>query len=120
MKLDKPYTNQQYAALAIYCNENGFVIEDKGDYLESVNPPEPSEDELKVRVRNIRNGYLEQTDKYLSISDFPITDEEREKYKAYRVYLRDYPETEDWWKANPKTFEEWVIAGTQVDDSEQV
>lgn len=107
MKLNKPYTNQQYADLAVYCNKNGKVIEDKGDYLESVNPPEPSIEEKKAQVRSNRNQYLEQTDKYM-ITDYPITDEEREQYKAYRTYLRDYTLTEDWWEANPKTFEEWV------------
>lgn len=107
MKLNKPFSNKEYAVLADFCNKNGQLIEDKGDYLESGNPPEPTTDELKANVRAVRNQYLEQTDKYLSISDFPITDEEREQYKAYRVYLRDYPITEDWWTANPKTFEEW-------------
>ena len=42
MKLNKPYTNKQYAELAIYCNQNNCHIEDKGDYLEAVaNPPAP-------------------------------------------------------------------------------
>ena len=36
MIVNKPYTNEQYAGLAIYCNENDCHIEDKGDYLESV------------------------------------------------------------------------------------
>ncbi len=36
MKLNKPYTNQQYAELAIYCNQNNCHIEDKGKYLTSV------------------------------------------------------------------------------------
>ncbi len=36
--MNKPYTNTQYADLAVYCNRNGLVIEDKGDYLEAVNP----------------------------------------------------------------------------------
>lgn len=36
MRLDKPYTNKQYAELAIYCNANNCHIEDKGDYLEAV------------------------------------------------------------------------------------
>ena len=64
-------------------------------------------EQRKKEVRAVRNGYLEQTDKYLSVTDFPISDEERELYKQYRVYLRTYPECQDWYKANPKTFEEW-------------
>ena len=54
-------------------------------------------------VRAVRNQYLEQTDKYM-IADYPITDEERELYKQYRTYLRTYPECQDWYKANPKTY----------------
>ena len=69
-------------------------------------PYVPTEDELKARVRAVRNQYLEQTDKYM-ISDYPITDEERELYKQYRTYLLTYPERQDWYKSNPKTYEEW-------------
>lgn len=36
MRLDKPYTNKQYADLAVYCNTNNCHIEDKGSYLEAV------------------------------------------------------------------------------------
>ena len=114
MKLNKPYTNAQYADLAIFCNRNGLIIEDKGDYLEAVNPPEPSDEEKKARVRQVRNQYLEQTDKYM-IADYPITDEERELYKKYRVYLRTYPECIDWYKANPKTYDEWYASYLEAD-----
>ena len=50
MKLNKPYTNKQYADLAIYCNENGLIIEDKGDYLEAVEPPyiPPTKEEIRA------------------------------------------------------------------------
>lgn len=64
-------------------------------------------EQKKAEVRAVRNQYLEETDKYVALSDFPITDEEREQYKAYRVYLRDYTLEDEWWLANPKTFEEW-------------
>ena len=106
MKLNKPYTNAQYADLAVYCNKNGKVIEDKGDYLEAVNPPEPSVEEKEARVRQVRNQYLKQTDEFM-ITDYPITDEERELYKQYRTYLRDYTLSENWWESEPLKFEEW-------------
>ena len=64
-------------------------------------------EQYKKQVRSIRNGYLEQTDKYLSVTDYPISNDERELYKQYRTYLRTYPECRDWYKANPKTYEEW-------------
>ena len=68
---------------------------------------DPAIEQRKEQVRAVRNQYLEQTDKYLSVTDYPITDDERELYKQYRTYLRTYPECRDWYKANPKTFEEW-------------
>ena len=108
MKLNKPYTNAQYADLAVYCNKNGLIIEDKGDYLESVNPPEQSTEDKQAQVRAVRNQYLAQTDKFM-IVDYPISDDERELYKQYRVYLRTYPECQDWYKANPKTYEEFIV-----------
>ncbi len=66
----------------------------------------PTEDELKQVKRNERNYLLRQTDKYM-ISDFPITEEEKERYKAYRQYLRDIPEQQNFPNMEIKTFEEY-------------
>ena len=74
----------------------------------------PTEDELKAQVRSVRNQYLEQTDKYM-LTDYPITDDERELYKQYRTYLRTYPECQDWYKANPKTYDEWYASYLEAD-----
>ena len=63
-------------------------------------------EQRKEQVRAVRNQYLKQTDKYM-IADYPITDDERELYKQYRVYLRDYTLSENWWEHSPITFEEW-------------
>lgn len=38
--LKKPYTNKEYADLAVYCNKNDCHIENKGFYLEAVKNPE--------------------------------------------------------------------------------
>lgn len=75
-------------------------------YVKGFAPEKPVE-ELQAQVRAVRNQYLEQTDKFL-IADYPITEEERELYKQYRTYLRAYPECQDWYKANPKTYEEFI------------
>ena len=77
-------------------------------------PYVPTEDELKAQVRAVRNMYLEQTDKFMLV-DYPISDEERELYRQYRVYLRTYPECRDWYKANPKTFDEWYASYLEAD-----
>lgn len=106
MIVNKPYTNKEYADLAVYCNQNGLVIEDKGEYLESVNPPEPTVEEKQSAVRAIRNQYLEDTDKYM-IEDFPISEEDRGSYKLYRMYLRNYTQEPNWWEENPVSYEEW-------------
>ena len=63
-------------------------------------------EQRKEQVRAVRNQYLEQADKYM-IMDYPITDDERELYKQYRTYLRDYTLSENWWEHSPKTLEEW-------------
>lgn len=64
-------------------------------------------DKKKENVRLIRNEYLENTDKFVSIPDFPINFETKDLYIEYRQYLRDYTELKDWYKQNPKTFEEF-------------
>ena len=63
-------------------------------------------EQLKEQVRAVRNHYLEQTDKFM-IADYPITDEERELYRQYREYLRDYTLSENWWEHSPKDFSTW-------------
>lgn len=60
----------------------------------------------KDDVRAVRNSYLAATDIYMLI-DFPISAKEREEYKAYRRYLRDYTAQENWWEEEPKSFDEW-------------
>ena len=102
--------------------KDGFDIVWNGDaweYKEQEKPKEeepyvPTEDELKTQVRAVRNSYLEQTDKFMLV-DYPITDEERELYKQYRTYLRTYPECQDWYKANPKTYDEWYASYLEAD-----
>ena len=63
-------------------------------------------EQRKEQVRSVRNQYLEQTDKYM-ITDYPVSDDERELYKQYRTYLRDYTLPENWWESEPQKFEEW-------------
>ena len=75
-------------------------------------------EQKKAEVRSVRNQYLEQTDKYM-ITDYPITDDERELYKQYREYLRIYTEANLWYESNPFTFDEWKKL-TRVTDTEDL
>ncbi|MBR2028256.1 MAG: hypothetical protein IKA10_04605 [Oscillospiraceae bacterium] len=68
--------------------------------------PEPTEDEKKVSVRACRDYYLNITD-YTQLLDSPYSAEEIKQYAAYRTYLRDYTNQENWWEQNPMTFDEW-------------
>lgn len=75
-------------------------------YVKGYAPSKPTE-RLAQEKRAERDNLLAQTDKYM-LSDFPITDEERAQYKAYRQYLRDLPA--DWSFPNVEimTFEQYV------------
>lgn len=53
-----------------------------------------SEETFAVIKRNERDFLLSKTDKYL-LPDFPINDEKLNKVKAYRQYLRDLPQNEN-------------------------
>lgn len=61
MILNKPYTDEKYADLAVYCNENNCHIEDKGDYLEAVVNPvyTPTNEEQR---QNRANAYVNEVD----------------------------------------------------------
>lgn len=60
-------------------------------YLEGYapKPGEKPKEEILAEKRVIRNRYLQDSDKYM-LSDFPITSSDRNKWKEYRVYLRDF------------------------------
>ena len=92
-------------SIADYMQVNGeYVLTSSAEAIE----------QKKAEVRAVRNHYLKQTDKFMLV-DYPITDEERELYKQYREYLRTYPECRDWYKANPKTYDEWYALYLEAD-----
>ena len=56
-----------------------------------------SDDVREVRweeVRTLRDTQLKKTDLYL-IADYPITDEQRDEIREYRIALRDLPSNHD-------------------------
>ena len=69
-------------------------------------------EQKKAEVRAVRNQYLKQTDEFM-IVDYPITSTQKSKYKQYRAYLRDYPDSsEDWFEHEPMSFSEWSTSQT--------
>ena len=59
MRLDKPFTDEQHAGLAIFCNANNCHVEDRGEYLESVeNPPYvPTAEDKIAELKKSTCGY---------------------------------------------------------------
>ena len=100
MKLYKPYTNKDYADLAVYCNRNGMMIEDKGDYLEAVNPPEPTDEQKAAEARAERdrriNAIRWRIERYQTQAAAGLeTTDTAEHYKVILLYVhafRDIPE----------------------------
>lgn len=110
MKLYKPYTRRQYAELASYCNRNGMIIEDKGDYLESVLPPPPTQEGKEKAVRAVRAQYFaDYVDFYQSKPLYweELADIAKQNISEYRVYLKDYTKEPFWYEQNPLSYEEW-------------
>lgn len=108
MKLNDIFSIEQYdeAYKFVVANPN-TTIKDLGDkQYQIVEIPAPTTEELSAQKRAERDSLLEQTDKYM-LSDFPITDEERAQYKAYRQYLRDLPADWSFPNIEIKTFEEY-------------
>lgn len=63
-------------------------------------------EELSAQKRSERDTMLKATDVYMLI-DFPISDEQRELYKQYRQYLRDFPAMEGFPEIGVMSFKEW-------------
>ena len=61
-------------------------------------------------VRSVRNNYLvEYVDGAVSnpLRWAEMSQDLKDMYINYRQYLLDYTETENWWKQNPLTLDEW-------------
>ena len=103
---------KEHVKFANWKNANGgnliSVSLGGGKYrLEEYKEPEKTIEELKSEKRAERDNLLAQTDKYM-LPDYPITDEEREQYKAYRQYLRDLPASWSFPNVEIMTFEKYV------------
>lgn len=117
MQLNKPYTNKQYADLAVYCNDNKCEIVDRGEYLETVakEPYVPSDEEKAALVRKRRdvmiNSIQWRIERYKSQQELEIeTTDSSETYMLilrYQQYLRDIPAQEEFPNIELLTFEQW-------------
>ena len=68
---------------------------EKGGYGNLTSTERTNVDEMAMlEMRRIRDGLLKETDKY-TVSDFPMSDEERTALTQYRQELRDLPSTQE-------------------------
>ena len=87
--------------------------------------PEPSEDELKARVRFVRDSYMVSTqnriDRYRNQQELGTeTVDDEATYKLlleYTQYLRDFPNNENWWLLSPLVFEKFVSLKAEKDEN---
>lgn len=61
----------------------------------------------RFTARELRNELLVETDKYFSVSDYPIAEEKKNELKKYRQDLRDVPQQKGFpneieWPEKPK------------------
>ena len=85
-------------------------------------PYAPTDDELKVQVRTVRDNYMQITqnriDRYRNQKELGIettdTEEVFKQLLEYTQYLRDYPSGKNWWVKNPMVFNEWVVSTSEL------
>ena len=80
MIINKPYTNKEYADLAVYCNQNDCHIEDKGQYLESIpnEHPSPTHEEVREIRARLYQGQVDPITSHISrLRDDENPDEEK-------------------------------------------
>lgn len=88
-----------------------------GDEPKPYIPPEPTDEELQSRARQVRDAYMEFTqnriDRYRNQKEADIvTTDSESTYKLllqYTQYLRDYPSVENWWLTTCESFEEFTF-----------
>ena len=104
--------------VAVWCNKSNAHIEKQDDKYVIVENPQPSIEDKKYAVRKMRDKMLVDTDKYM-LSDYPITEKQKQDYIAYRTYLRDYTKIENWYLESPKEFESWLESQTVTEEVEE-
>ena len=97
MKIKKPYSRQEYAQLAEYCNANNCHIMDLGEYLVAVEndpPPPPTKDEIRaLRIQYRRDNIDDETNQRVRCMANGTWTEEREaEYLALDAEVTAYIE----------------------------
>lgn len=107
---ENPY-QKEYSLVAEWCNENQqYTIQEDGDYYKVVPIPEPTTEEKAEQVRQLRDQYLQTYVDPLVTNPLrwaDLTEQEQENIKAYRQYLLDIPQQEEFPDIEVKAYEEY-------------
>ena len=90
-----------------------------GPEPEEPEPEEPTVEDLQNKVRTFRDWCFETyvdwyQSKPLLWEEMP--QEEKDDIIAYRTYLKDYTNQENWWLQNPLEFDKWKAAETATSE----
>ena len=97
--------DENYTQGAIWCNQNGCVINPETLVIEKI--PEPTQEELVVQKRADRDRLLQNSDIRV-LPDFPISTEEKELWLLYRQYLRNITKEPEFPNVDVLSFENWL------------
>jgi hypothetical protein len=94
-KFNKPLSDlSAYSEAAAWCNENGAMIEDKGDFYEVVEIPEPTAEEIKAnRIAELKRLLADTDYAVIKIAEGEATKEEYAETlanrRAWRIEIND-------------------------------
>lgn len=94
-----------YIQGAIWCNENGCVINPYTWVIEE--PAKPTQEKLAEMKRADRDRLLQDSDIRM-LPDFPILAEEKELWLLYRQYLRDITKDPAFPNVDVLNFANWL------------
>lgn len=97
-----------YKKLGEKIEEDEILYEDK-NFIPEIKK-EKTEDIIKQELKIKINSFLSKTDKYFN-NHPPKYNGNLEKLKAYREYLYEIREKENWWHEKIVDFEEWPLTG---------
>ena len=101
-EVPKPFKEIPDELVANICGEEAHNHFDPSTMVTCYKDLTVRDERWEAKRRAWRNKRLNATDKYLTVPDFPITEEQKQKLIEYRRALRDYPLT--WEKPTVPSF----------------
>lgn len=111
------YTTEEYAKAANWCNENGYIITDMGEYYEVVEIPQPTEEEQNVATAATTKAELQNEASMMMLSVL-AGGSLAEAQTAYTAKINEVPDNVAGYI--PEVFPKWSAAGVQYEVGQRV